>query len=177
MHITTILDASQIETAIKTLSCEVINQSTMPQHLILVGIQRRGVIIATRLQKIIMERIGVMPTLATLDITFYRDDWTTLRTHPIIGESHITVPLDNRQILLVDDVLFTGRTIRAALEALNNYGRPAQVSLLVLVDRGHRELPIQPDYVGFSLQTKQQDTINVLVRELDNNDAVLLEQE
>lgn len=176
MNITTILDSSQLEAVVKKLAHEIINQYPTFDNVILIGIQRRGVPIAQRLQNIIETHCNQSPLLGTLDINFYRDDWTTRREHPIIGESNIPVSLDAANVILVDDVLFTGRTIRAALEAIVNYGRPACISLLVLVDRGHRELPIQPDFVGHTVQTTTQDNINVFIKEMDGNDAVILEQ-
>ena len=111
----------------------------------------------------------------TLDINLYRDDWTTMHARPTIGESNITTPLDNKNVILVDDVLFTGRTIRAALEAILDYGRPKTVELLVLVDRGHRELPIHGDYVGRKINTARTEKVNVLMEERDGRDEVVLE--
>ncbi|MEG2172967.1 MAG: bifunctional pyr operon transcriptional regulator/uracil phosphoribosyltransferase PyrR [Desulfovibrionaceae bacterium] len=142
--------------------------------LMLVGIQRRGADIARRLHVLLTARYGCDIPLGTLDINLYRDDWTSLEDKPHIGQSCIPVPVDGMTIVLVDDVLYTGRTIRAALEALLDYGRPKAVELLVLVDRGHRELPIQADYVGQSVSTTRQEQVNVLLRERDGQDTILL---
>lgn len=142
--------------------------------LMLVGIQRRGADIARRLQGLLETRLACAVPVGTLDINLYRDDWTSLAGKPHIGQSHIADPVDGVNIILVDDVLYTGRTIRAALEALLDYGRPQKVELLVLVDRGHRELPIQADYVGLTVSTSREEQVNVLVQERDGKDTILL---
>ena len=121
------------------------------------------------------DKLGRKLPFGTLDINLYRDDWTTMHARPTIGESNITTPLDNKNVILVDDVLFTGRTIRAALEAILDYGRPKTVELLVLVDRGHRELPIHGDYVGRKLNPARSEKVNVLMEERDGRDEVVLE--
>ena len=120
------------------------------------------------------DKLGRKLPFGTLDINLYRDDWTSLEGKPHIGQSRITAPVDNAEIILIDDVLFSGRTIRAALEALLDYGRPRKVELLVLVDRGHRELPIQADYIGRSVDTRPQEQVDVLLEERDGRDEVLL---
>jgi pyrimidine operon attenuation protein/uracil phosphoribosyltransferase len=142
--------------------------------VILVGIQRRGVDLACRLANCIGSRLGRKPTLGTLDINLYRDDWTSVEGKPHIGESRIPDGIEGSVVILVDDVLFSGRTVRAALEALLDYGRPKIVELLVLVDRGHRELPIQPDYVGRTIKTSPHEHVDVLLRERDGEDVVRL---
>lgn len=128
-----------------------------------------------RLGKVLEDKLGRKLPFGTLDINLYRDDWTTMHARPTIGESNITTPLDNKNVILVDDVLFTGRTIRAALEAILDYGRPKTVELLVLVDRGHRELPIHGDYVGRKINTARSEKVNVLMEERDGRDEVVLE--
>jgi pyrimidine operon attenuation protein / uracil phosphoribosyltransferase len=149
-------------------------------RLALVGIQTRGVPLARRLARLIEERAGVEPALGAVDITFYRDDVTVrggeapLAAQPLVRATQLDFPLDGRTVVLVDDVLYTGRTIRAAIEALFDYGRPARVQLAVLVDRGHRELPIRPDYVGKNLPTARGERIQVQLVEVDELDAVLL---
>lgn len=170
-----IFTINQFETAIDNLSQKLIDNYITFDNILFIGIQRRGVILANRLQKVIVEKTSQSPLIGTLDINFYRDDWTTRQLHPIIGESFIPTTLDDKKVILIDDVIYTGRTIRAALEALNNYGRPTHVKLLTLIDRGGRELPIQPDYIGYTTNTTSQYTINVLVKEIDGEDAVLLE--
>lgn len=134
-----------------------------------------GVDLAVRLGKVLEDKLGRKLPFGTLDINLYRDDWTTMHARPTIGESNITTPLDNKNVILVDDVLFTGRTIRAALEAILDYGRPKTVELLVLVDRGHRELPIHGDYVGRKINTARSEKVNVLMEERDGRDEVVLE--
>ena len=127
-----------------------------------------------RLGALMQQKLQRPLPLGTLDINLYRDDWTSLEGKPHIGQSRITAPVDNAEIILIDDVLFSGRTIRAALEALLDYGRPRKVELLVLVDRGHRELPIQADYIGRSVDTRPQEQVDVLLEERDGRDEVLL---
>ena len=139
----------------------------------LVGIQRRGADIARRLMRLLEDRMAATPRSGSLDINFYRDDWTTIQGKPVIGTSSIPGSLDGALVILVDDVLFSGRTIRAALEALHDYGRPRAVRLAVLVDRmGHRDLPIQADYAGTVVSTERSQHVDVLLRERDGEDAV-----
>lgn len=163
-----------LASVISQLADSIAQKHAAATDLMLVGIQRRGVDIARRLQILLEARLGRTLALGTLDINLYRDDWTSLAGKPHIGQSHIPAPIEGRTVILVDDVLYTGRTIRAALEALLDYGRPKTVELLVLVDRGHRELPIQADYVGQTISTTRQEQINVLLHERDGQDAILL---
>lgn len=142
--------------------------------LALVGIQRRGVHIASALKERLEKRSGVEIPMGSLDITLYRDDWTVRSAKPSVGQTRILFDVADRNLLLVDDVLFTGRTIRAALEALVDYGRPRRIELLALVDRGHRELPIQPDFVGLRVETSPSDRVDVRVPELDGEEGVCL---
>ena len=172
---TTLLHAEEITRVIERLASQIIERHGSSEQLILLGIQRRGVDIAGRLRAVLEEKLGHKVPLGTLDINLYRDDWTSLFGKPAIGESNIGVSLDQKDVLLVDDVLFTGRTIRAALEALLDYGRPRRVELLVLVDRGHRELPIHADYVGRQINTARSEQVNVLVKERDGCDEVVLQ--
>lgn len=159
---------------ISRLADTITTRHAADESLMLVGIQRRGVDIARRLQALLKTRLGRLVPLGTLDINLYRDDWTSLAGKPHIGQSHIPDSVDGVTVILVDDVLYTGRTIRAALEALLDYGRPKTVELLVLVDRGHRELPIQADYVGQSVDTTRKEQVNVLLQERDGEDKILL---
>lgn len=163
-----------LATVISQLADSIAQKHAAATDLMLVGIQRRGVDIARRLQILLEARLGRTLALGTLDINLYRDDWTSLAGKPHIGQSNIPAPIEGRTVILVDDVLYTGRTIRSALEALLDYGRPKAVELLVLVDRGHRELPIQADYVGQKISTTRQEQINVLLHERDGQDAILL---
>ena len=146
----------------------------------LVGIHRRGVPLAQRLRRLIEERSGDELALGQLDITFYRDDVhvrggeAPLHSQPVVRSTSLDFPLEGMTCILVDDVLYTGRTIRAAVEALFDYGRPARVQLAVLADRGHRELPIRPDYVGKNIPTSQDQRVNVRVEEVDGHDEVTI---
>lgn len=146
------------------------------EQVALVGIQRRGADLAVRLKGLLDHASGLRLPLGKLDINLYRDDWTSLSVQPQIQCTEIPFDLSLRTVVLVDDVLFTGRTIRAALEGILDYGRPRRVELLVLVDRGHRELPIQADYVGLMVDTSPGDQVNVYVRERDAEDRIVLER-
>jgi pyrimidine operon attenuation protein/uracil phosphoribosyltransferase len=176
----TLLDADGLARTLSRIAHEIIEANPELDEVALVGIQTRGVPLARRLARLIEERAGVEPTLGAVDITFHRDDVavrrgeTPLAAQPLVRATQLDFPLDGRTIVLVDDVLYTGRTIRAAIEALFDYGRPARVQLAVLVDRGHRELPIRPDYVGKNLPTARGERIQVQLVEVDELDAVLL---
>ncbi len=171
---TTILKAEEITRTLERLASQLIEKHGDCENVMFVGIQRRGADLALRLRDILSKRLQKNIPLGTLDINLYRDDWTSLSTSPHIGQSNIPQDVDGITIILVDDVLFSGRTIRAALEALLDYGRPSSVELLVLVDRGHRELPIQANYVGRNINTSRQEHVDVLLQEQDGKDAVLL---
>jgi pyrimidine operon attenuation protein/uracil phosphoribosyltransferase len=176
----TLLDADGLGRTLSRIAHEIIEGNPSLDEVALVGIQTRGVPLARRLARLIEERTGVDPALGAVDITFYRDDVTVrdgeapLAAQPLVRATQLDFPLDGRTVVLVDDVLYTGRTIRAAIEALFDYGRPARVQLAVLVDRGHRELPIRPDYVGKNLPTARGERIQVQLVEVDELDAVLL---
>ena len=176
----TLLDADALSRTLTRIAHEIIEANPELDEVALVGIQTRGVPLALRLARLIEERAGLAPELGAVDITFYRDDVSVrggeapLAAQPLVRASQLDFPLDGRTVVLVDDVLYTGRTIRAAIEALFDYGRPARVQLAVLVDRGHRELPIRPDYVGKNLPTSRTERIQVQLVEVDEVDAVLL---
>ncbi len=174
METVTLLRAEEISRILERLVAQVMEKHHECKHVMLVGIQRRGVDIAKRLQKIFQNRLRHTILVGTLDINLYRDDWTSLHVKPYIGQSNIPSDIDDVAVILVDDVLFTGRTIRAALEALLDYGRPRSVELLVLIDRGHRELPIQANYVGRHVNTRKTEHVNVLLTERDGEDLVSL---
>ncbi|HTX09439.1 MAG TPA: bifunctional pyr operon transcriptional regulator/uracil phosphoribosyltransferase PyrR [Solirubrobacteraceae bacterium] len=142
----------------------------------LVGIHRRGAVLARRLQTLTSELLEPGVPLGDLDISFYRDDYSLRPSAPVVHSTHLDFPIDERTIVIVDDVLYTGRTVRAAIDAIFDYGRPARVQLAVLVDRGHRELPIRPDYVGKNIPTSQEQRVNVCVEEIDGEDEVRIEQ-
>jgi pyrimidine operon attenuation protein/uracil phosphoribosyltransferase len=169
-----IMSASEIDRTLVRLAHEIIEKMNGMTDLGLVGIRRRGVPLAERLAKTI-GRIEKKPVpVGTLDITLYRDDLSTLGPKPVVQKGEIGFPITGKSIVLVDDVLFTGRTTRAAMDALFHEGRPRQVQLCVLIDRGHRELPIEAAYVGRKVQTTLQQIIEVRLREVDDTDQVML---
>ncbi len=171
----TLLKREDIARALERLASEVVERhGADAERLLLVGIQRRGVDLARRLAVLLERKTGKNIPLGTLDINLYRDDWTSMAAFPALGASSIPLPLEERKVLLVDDVLYTGRTVRAALEAILDYGRPDSVELLVLVDRGHRELPIHADYVGRAVRTSRTEKVDVLLAERDGSDEVRL---
>ena len=176
----TVLDAEALGRTLSRIAHEIIEGNPAVEDVALVGIQTRGVPLAQRLARLIEERAGTAPALGAVDITFHRDDVMVRRgeaplsPQPLVRATQLDFPLDGRTVVLVDDVLYTGRTIRAAIEALFDFGRPERVQLAVLVDRGHRELPIRPDYVGKNLPTARDERIQVQLVEMDDVDAVLL---
>ncbi len=175
-----LLDADALGRTIVRIAHEIVEGNADIERVALVGIHTRGVPLAQRLRRLIGEFAGVEPALGTLDITFYRDDLhvrggeAPLHPQPVVRATSLDFPLDGMTVVLVDDVLHTGRTIRAAIEALFDFGRPARVQLACVVDRGHRELPIRPDYVGKNLPTARGERIQVQLVEVDEVDAVLL---
>ena len=175
-----VLDAEALGRTLSRIAHEIIEGNPELDDLALVGIQTRGVPLAQRLARLVEERAGTAPALGAVDITFHRDDVMVrageapLHPQPLVRATSLDFPLDGRTVVLVDDVLYTGRTIRAAIEALFEYGRPERVQLAVLVDRGHRELPIRPDYVGKNLPTARDERIQVQLVEVDEVDGVLL---
>jgi pyrimidine operon attenuation protein/uracil phosphoribosyltransferase len=170
----TLLDARDIERVLKRIAHNIIEVHKGSAALALVGIQTRGVFLARRLAAIIETIEGVQVPTGTMDITLYRDDWTRITHHPVVQATDIPFSVDGKQVILVDDVLFTGRTIRAAMDALMDFGRAARIELVVLVDRGHRELPIMANYVGKVVETRRSETVNVLLTEKDGQDRVVL---
>ncbi len=175
MKTTILLHADEMARTLERLASEIVERHGRCENIALLGIQRRGADLARRLTALLEARLGGKIPLGTLDINLYRDDWTVLFGKPAIGESAIPFSLDEKDVILVDDVLFTGRTIRSALEAILDYGRPRRVELLVLVDRGHRELPIHADYVGRKVNTARAEHVNVLVSERDGKDETALQ--
>jgi pyrimidine operon attenuation protein/uracil phosphoribosyltransferase len=170
-----ILDAVGIERILKRMACEILEVHKQTGQLALIGIHTRGVHLAQRLRDHIKAFEGVEIPAGEIDITLYRDDWTQLSAQPVVKTTDIPFSVEGKQIVLVDDVLFTGRTIRAALDALMDFGRAARVELAVLIDRGHRELPIQANYTGQTVETRHSQMINVMLTESDGEDRVYLE--
>ena len=175
-----LLDREAIERTLSRVAHEIIERNPELDDVALVGIHTRGVPLARRLRRLIEERTGVLVPLGAVDITFHRDDVSVrggeapLHAQPVVRATELDFPPEGTTCILVDDVLYTGRTIRAAIEALFDYGRPARVQLAVLIDRGHRELPIRPDYVGKNLPTSAGERIQVQLVEVDEVDRVLL---
>ena len=173
-----LLDEDAMARTLRRIAHEIVEGNAELDRLALVGIHTRGVPISQRLKRQIAELGGVEPAAGTVDITFYRDDVSVRgrgaprHAQPVVRATSLDFPLEGKTVVLVDDVLYTGRTIRAAIEALFDYGRPARVQLAVLVDRGHRELPIRPDYVGKNLPTARGERVNVHVAEIDGEDSV-----
>ena len=175
-----LLDDEAMAKALSRIAHEIIERTDELESVALVGIQSRGAPLASRLRRLVEERSGVSIPVGALDITFHRDD-VHVRDggrppgrQPVVRATSIAFPIESMTVVLVDDVLYTGRTIRAAIDALLEYGRPARVQLAVLVDRGHRELPIRPDYVGKNLPTGRDERIQVELMEIDERDGVFL---
>ncbi len=172
-----ILDADGIRRALTRIAHEIIERNKGVEEVALIGIRRRGVPLAERLAKRIKQIEGKDIPIGVLDITLYRDDLTTITQQPVIHRTDISFAVDNKTLVLVDDVLFTGRTVRAALDAIIDLGRPNSIQMAVLVDRGHRELPIRADYVGKNVPTSKKEIISVYLTELDNDDKVVIEED
>ena len=169
-----LMSASEIERTLVRLAHEIVEKSNGSEDLALVGIKRRGVPLAQRLSKLISGIEKRPIDTGVLDIQFYRDDLSTAGARPVVTEGAIGIDIEGRDVILCDDVLYTGRTIRAALDALFDHGRPRRVQLAVLIDRGHRELPIEATYVGKHVPTSSREIIEVKFREVDNDEQVLL---
>ena len=167
------MTADEIRRATIRLSHEIVEKQAGTEGLLLVGIQRRGVPLARRIAASIAENEAVDIPVGALDITFYRDDLSLVAQQPVVKGTDLPFGIDGRTVVLVDDVLYTGRTIRAAMDALVDFGRPQAIRLAVLVDRGHRELPIQPDYVGLKVETTRNQSVKVI---LDGRDRAVLRE-
>jgi pyrimidine operon attenuation protein/uracil phosphoribosyltransferase len=169
-----LLDAARMARAFRRLAIEIVERNRGLDDLIIIGIRSRGVPIAERVAREIEEMEGAPVPIGILDITLYRDDLTTIAPQPLVKPTKLPEPIDDKVVVLVDDVLYTGRTVRAALDALIDFGRPKAVQLAVLIDRGHRELPIHADFVGKTVPTDRQEVIKVKLTETDGEDEVLL---
>ena len=167
-----ILNKNDIDRMLTRITHEILEEHRGSENLALIGIQTRGVHIARRIKKKINKFEGVEIPVGILDITLYRDDWTRKSQHPVVKATDIPFPVNDKNIILVDDVLFTGRTTRAAMDAMIDFGRPDRIELAVLIDRGHRELPIMANYVGKFIDTKHSETVNVLLLEQDEVERV-----
>jgi pyrimidine operon attenuation protein / uracil phosphoribosyltransferase len=169
-----IMDSSEMNRALRRLATEIAENNRGAKDLYLVGIRRRGVPIAERLRDKIESIEGDKPSYGIIDITLYRDDLSTVGANPIVNRTELDEDIEGKNIVLVDDVLYTGRTIRAAMDQLMDFGRPRKVQLAVLIDRGreHRELPIQADFVGRVVPTKQAEIVKVMLKEFDDEEAV-----
>lgn len=169
-----LLDAARMTRAFRRMAIEIVERNRGIDDLIIIGIRSRGVPIAERVAREIEEMEGAPVPLGILDITLYRDDLTTIAPQPLVKPTKLPEPIDDKVVVLVDDVLYTGRTVRAALDALIDFGRPKAVQLAVLIDRGHRELPIHADFIGKTVPTDRQEIIKVKLVETDGEDEVLL---
>ncbi|MEO8647721.1 MAG: bifunctional pyr operon transcriptional regulator/uracil phosphoribosyltransferase PyrR [Acidobacteriota bacterium] len=169
-----IMDSARMKRAISRLASEIVEENHGAQDLYVVGIRRRGVPLAERIVDKIESLEGVRPLYGIIDITLYRDDLSTVGANPIVNRTELDTDIENKIIVLVDDVLYTGRTIRAAMDQLMDFGRPRKVQLAVLIDRGreHRELPIQADFVGKVVPTKQTEIIKVMLKDFDDIEGV-----
>ncbi|MEO0293979.1 MAG: bifunctional pyr operon transcriptional regulator/uracil phosphoribosyltransferase PyrR [candidate division WOR-3 bacterium] len=167
-----LMDKEEIKKTIERLSSEIIKDNPDINSLFIIGIRKRGDILAKRLAEVLKKKTNWEIEVGAIDITLYRDDLTKYGPKPIIGSTYFPSPIEGKEVLLVDDVIFTGRTIRSALDEIMDYGRPLRVKLAVMVDRPGRELPINPDYKGISIDLKEKEEVQVLLEEIDNEDVV-----
>ncbi|MBI5582801.1 MAG: bifunctional pyr operon transcriptional regulator/uracil phosphoribosyltransferase PyrR [Deltaproteobacteria bacterium] len=170
-----ILNAVGIQSALERMSSRIVADFPPEGQLVLIGIRTGGAFLADRLRNLILAQKNQAVLTGALDITLYRDDWTRINHKPIVGKTEVPVSLDNQFVILVDDVLYTGRTVRSALDALIDFGRPRRIALAVLVDRGGRELPICADYVGIQVEATAQERVNVYFKELKQSEQVVVE--
>jgi pyrimidine operon attenuation protein/uracil phosphoribosyltransferase len=169
-----IMDASKIRRSLYRMTTEIVERNRNLKSLVIVGIRTRGIYLGKRIASLIKEMERVEIPVGVLDITLYRDDFSEIETQHMVEKTEIDFSIAKKDVLLVDDVLFTGRTIRAAMDSLFDMGRPQTIQLLVLIDRGHRELPLRPDYVGKVLPTSRREIVQVRLKEVDDTDEVLI---
>ncbi len=169
-----VMDAGKIRRALLRMTTEIIERNRNLNNLVIIGIRTRGIYVGKRISKLIKEIENVEIPVGVLDITLYRDDFAELETQHMVQKTEIDFPIGKKDVLLIDDVLFTGRTIRAAMDSLFDMGRPNTIQLLVLIDRGHRELPIRADYAGKALPTSRREIVQVRLKEVDETDEVLI---
>jgi pyrimidine operon attenuation protein/uracil phosphoribosyltransferase len=169
-----LMDRDRLSRSLARMAHEILERHPEMEGVVLVGVRSRGVPLARRLAEKIRDASGITPLVGALDITLYRDDLTTISAHPVLKATDIPFAIEGRTVVLVDDVLFTGRTVRAALDELIDFGRPGRIELAVLVDRGHRELPIRADYAGKTLTTGRDEVVQVMLQEEDGIDRVVL---
>jgi len=171
---TSVMDARQLTRSLVRAADSIIRDFKKMDDVVIIGTQTRGVHLAHRIAKYIGKRTGIEPPVGVLDITLYRDDISSIERQPLIKETDIPFDVTNKRIVLVDDVIYTGRTIRAGIDELMDFGRPRSIKLVALIDRGQRELPIQPDFVGKTISTKLGDEVQVFVEEIDGHDGVIV---
>lgn len=167
-----VLDGASMQRTLVRIAHEIAEKNPETEKLAVVGIHRRGAVLARRIHELLVSDVGHDIPIGDVDISFYRDDVGSRAEQPVVHSSHVEFGVDGLTVVIVDDVLYTGRTVRAAIEALFDYGRPAKVQLAVLADRGHRELPVRPDFVGKNLPTSLEQRVNVRVQEIDDIDEV-----
>jgi pyrimidine operon attenuation protein/uracil phosphoribosyltransferase len=169
-----IMDEKKMERTFSRISMEILERNRDPKKLVLIGIQTKGIYVARRIQSLLKDMENIHLPLGVLDITLFRDDIHKKEHHPIVQKTEIKFSIEDKSIILIDDVLFTGRTIRAAMDSIFELGRPANIQLAVFIDRGHRELPISPDFRGKYLPTSRRERVNVMLKEIEKKDQVLI---
>ncbi len=169
-----VMDSRKIKRAIQRMTTEIIERNRNLKNVVIVGIKTRGIYLGKRISNLIKELEKIAIPVGVLDITLYRDDFSEIETQHMVKKTEINFSIEKKDVLLIDDVLFTGRTIRAAMDSLIDLGRPKTIQLLVLIDRGHRELPIRADYVGKFLPTSKRELVQVKLKEIDSNDEALI---
>ncbi|MFN0117940.1 MAG: bifunctional pyr operon transcriptional regulator/uracil phosphoribosyltransferase PyrR [Elusimicrobiota bacterium] len=177
MNIRESLSGSRISQGLKEMVAHILKQFVMNDvEVAIVGIQTRGYVLAQRLVELLKNETKVKIDLGALDITLYRDDLSTIGIHPSVSETALDFSIDNKHIILVDDVMFTGRTVRAALNELMDFGRPKSIYLTVLIDRGHRELPIEPNFSAITVVTRKQDAVDLHLKEIDDAEEIVISE-